>query len=314
MQSTNAEVKRVGLDLFQQWALAFESKPELNYVCDVYRGMKNEGIGTSSPVLVAGRSASFRGSSSSSPFALLRLPLQASASLLLPSSQTQPPSSLPPPLPLGSTRRSAFAAGHPSHSPTGNITAETVERSSTSSARATRCRFLTSGSRRKSGSATRAGARAKRVVWPSSKSGWAGKTERTRLKAHFGLFVGLVSFNRATILHHASRAAGPAPAIPRKSMNPDSDLARAIALSLAESQASSGTNRPGFVPVSSEPPIRGGRKEEGNDGEEDEDLRAAIEASLKEMRDAPSAPVGAEDGDDSRKPVSLLRAFEPRTT
>jgi hypothetical protein len=36
-------VKRVGLDLFQQWALAFQSKPELSYVSDVYRGMKSEG-------------------------------------------------------------------------------------------------------------------------------------------------------------------------------------------------------------------------------------------------------------------------------
>lgn len=63
---------------------------------------------------------------------------------------------------------------------------------------------------------------------------------------------------------------------------------------------SSGHSRPGFVPAtSSEPPIRGGRKEEGVDGgaDDDEDLRAAIEASLREMRDAPSAPAagGAEE-------------------
>jgi len=128
-------------------------------------------------------------------------------------------------------------------------------------------------------------------------------------RARSSTLLHLSSFRRRASILHAQKqaAAGPAPAIPRKSHHPDSDLARAIALSLAEAQASSGTNRPGFVPTVSEPPIRGGRKEEGTDGEEDEDLRAAIEASLKEMRDAPSAPVGGEEngGEDSRRPVSF---------
>ena len=46
MQSTNPEVKRVGLDLFQQWALAFQAKPELSYLPEVYRNMKDEGRST----------------------------------------------------------------------------------------------------------------------------------------------------------------------------------------------------------------------------------------------------------------------------
>ncbi|CAE6464366.1 unnamed protein product [Rhizoctonia solani] len=71
----------------------------------------------------------------------------------------------------------------------------------------------------------------------------------------------------------------------------DDDLQRAIALSLAEAQANASghRDRPGYVPaVRSEPPL-------AEYGEEDADLRAAIEASLRESQ-APraSAPVPEE--------------------
>ncbi|CUA71368.1 Vacuolar protein sorting-associated protein 27 [Neurospora crassa OR74A] [Rhizoctonia solani] len=75
----------------------------------------------------------------------------------------------------------------------------------------------------------------------------------------------------------------------------DDDLQRAIALSLAEAQANANgyTDRPGYVPATrSEPPV-------AEYGEEDADLRAAIEASLRESQaprasaPAPEEPVAA---------------------
>lgn len=76
----------------------------------------------------------------------------------------------------------------------------------------------------------------------------------------------------------------------------DDDLQRAIALSLAEAQANANgyTDRPGYVPAArSEPPLA---EPTSGDGEEDADLRAAIEASLREAQ-APqaSAPAPAEE-------------------
>jgi growth factor-regulated tyrosine kinase substrate len=70
----------------------------------------------------------------------------------------------------------------------------------------------------------------------------------------------------------------------------DDDLQRAIALSLAEAQANANgyTDRPGYVPAArSEPPLA-----EYADGEEDAELRAAIEASLREAQ-APRASAPA---------------------
>lgn len=74
----------------------------------------------------------------------------------------------------------------------------------------------------------------------------------------------------------------------------DDDLQRAIALSLAEAQANANgySDRPGYVPAArSEPPLA-----ETTAGEEDADLRAAIEASLREAQ-APqaSAPAPVEE-------------------
>jgi growth factor-regulated tyrosine kinase substrate len=68
----------------------------------------------------------------------------------------------------------------------------------------------------------------------------------------------------------------------------DDDLQRAIALSLAETQANVNgySDRPGYVPAArSEPPL-------AEYGEEDADLRAAIEASLREAQ-APQASAPA---------------------
>ncbi|KAL5640611.1 hypothetical protein ACGC1H_001179 [Rhizoctonia solani] len=75
----------------------------------------------------------------------------------------------------------------------------------------------------------------------------------------------------------------------------DDDLQRAIALSLAEAQANANgySDRPGYVPTArSEPPL-------AEHGEEDAELRAAIEASLRESQaprasaPAPEEPVAA---------------------
>lgn len=77
----------------------------------------------------------------------------------------------------------------------------------------------------------------------------------------------------------------PAPAVPgrtpRSRRDFDADLQRAIELSLAQSQ-------PGQLQPS-EPPIA-----LRSDMSEDEQMRLAIEASLRDMEQAPSAPVGEE--------------------
>lgn len=89
-----------------------------------------------------------------------------------------------------------------------------------------------------------------------------------------------------------SKPAGPAPAVPgrtpRSRADYDADLQRAIELSLAESR-----NMGGVPIVGSEPPLsRKGRTAE----DDDEELRLAIEASLREMEMArPSAPNGYDE-------------------
>ena len=88
----------------------------------------------------------------------------------------------------------------------------------------------------------------------------------------------------------------------------DTDLQRAIRASLAETGArNGGSYRPGYVPSqpspsaykyqSSEPPLvdRKTRPDATNDEDEDPDLKAAIEASLREANaPRPSAPVSSE--------------------
>jgi growth factor-regulated tyrosine kinase substrate len=80
----------------------------------------------------------------------------------------------------------------------------------------------------------------------------------------------------------------PAPAVPgrtpRTRQDLDADLQRAIELSLQDV-------RPGRNFVGSEPPLRASNPED-----DDEQLRLAIEASLREMEMArPSAPAGSDE-------------------
>ena len=80
----------------------------------------------------------------------------------------------------------------------------------------------------------------------------------------------------------------------------DSELQRAIQLSLEE-VGSAGTKRPGYVPspspwqVSEPPLVVQSRQSNVADEEDDPELRAAIEASLREANaPRPSAPLGIE--------------------
>ena len=84
-----------------------------------------------------------------------------------------------------------------------------------------------------------------------------------------------------------------APAVPgrtpRTRQDLDADLQRAIELSLAESQPS------GSKYIGSEPPLR---PKAGTLEDDDEEMRLAIEASLREMeRERPTAPEGNEEPD-----------------
>ncbi|KIY65399.1 ubiquitin binding protein [Cylindrobasidium torrendii FP15055 ss-10] len=69
----------------------------------------------------------------------------------------------------------------------------------------------------------------------------------------------------------------------------DADLQRAIQLSLQETGLDA---RPGYVP--SEPPILDRRTRPAFSEEDDPDLRAAIEASLRESEQRPSAPIAVD--------------------
>jgi growth factor-regulated tyrosine kinase substrate len=101
--------------------------------------------------------------------------------------------------------------------------------------------------------------------------------------------------------------------------NTDHDLARAIELSLRETQA--GQNRAGYVPlnetpkqwITSEPPLIE-RNQARQQVEEDEDLRAAIEASLREAHAPhPSAPIAEPETGGNRiseSPVASIPSYE----
>ncbi|KAK4688577.1 hepatocyte growth factor-regulated tyrosine kinase substrate, partial [Tremellales sp. Uapishka_1] len=106
-------------------------------------------------------------------------------------------------------------------------------------------------------------------------------------------------------------ATGPAPSLPssktpRSRHDLDADLQRAIELSLAEAQPG-GSN---FVP--SEPPIA--RKSAAAVEDDDEEMRLAIEASLREMEKArPSAPRGLEEPEFKPLPTYDLNSREAET-
>ncbi|CED83781.1 Membrane trafficking and cell signaling protein HRS, contains VHS and FYVE domains [Phaffia rhodozyma] len=253
IQTVNHEVKKIGLDFFQQWALAFQSKPELSYVYEVYKSMKQDGINFPSP-----------------------------------------PTSIPTALLSTST------------APTW-IDSEVC----------LRCRTAFSFTNRKHHCRNCGKVFDQQCSSHSMPLPWFGITDEVRVCD------GCWSKSKTGgLAKEAVKQQQKAPQIPGKSAAPRSradkeneDLQRAIALSLAESSSSS---RTGFVPAEpygamSEPPLRGkdGRRLEGNDSnrhaaqendEDDPDLLAAIEATLRDMRDAPSAPAGipSEDVENTR--------------
>ncbi|KAH7103207.1 ubiquitin binding protein [Auriculariales sp. MPI-PUGE-AT-0066] len=123
--------------------------------------------------------------------------------------------------------------------------------------------------------------------------------------------------------HHRSQSFGGSTALSRRH---DPDLQRAIELSLQESQSSSsGHHRPGYVPAQpsnwqvSEPPLvnYSSRPQVAPQGEDDDpELRAAIEASLREAN-APkaSAPMPLETPTEERsRPAMVLPNYDLDTT
>lgn len=151
-QTTNHDVKSLGLDLFQQWALTYTTKDELTYLVESYHSLKHSGA-SPSPVLLLLRPPSphihlhereSRAKLIQNP-CIQPEPTQASPSPLLhpqpPSPQPQP-SPLPPPFHPGKTPPSAHAAGPPFHLQTENTTVETAVASSIRLARGRRWRYL----------------------------------------------------------------------------------------------------------------------------------------------------------------------------
>ncbi|TXT08618.1 hypothetical protein VHUM_02746 [Vanrija humicola] len=98
----------------------------------------------------------------------------------------------------------------------------------------------------------------------------------------------------------------PAPAVPartpRSRHHYDADLQRAIELSLAQSQ-------PGGL-IGSEPPLA---LKSGSADDDDEQLRLAIEASLREYNARPSAPIGSEEPEFKPLPTFDLAPRETET-
>ena len=98
----------------------------------------------------------------------------------------------------------------------------------------------------------------------------------------------LHSFDVLKPPHHPSNTRGPRSKLVRDS---DVDLQRAIQLSLEEAGVSGALPRSGYAP--SQPPLTNIPTSDpaGSDLEDDPDLRAAIEASLRDVSNpAPSAP------------------------
>lgn len=100
--------------------------------------------------------------------------------------------------------------------------------------------------------------------------------------------------------HHLSNARGPRS---KASRDPETDLQRAIQLSLEDAGVSGALTRSGYVP--SQPPskINPTSNPTDSDPDNDPDLKAAIEASLREASNpVPSAPLSA----DFTQPVASI--------
>ncbi|CAE6389706.1 unnamed protein product [Rhizoctonia solani] len=235
----NYEVKSKMLRLVQNWALAFESKPSLGYVPEVYRSLKNQGFNFPPPDTTAKAKALL---------ATRTAPEWIDSDVCL-------------------RCRTPFTFTNRKH----------------------HCRNCGQVFDQQCSSRTAAlphfGIAQEVRVCDSC---WTSlKMDKTRAQSP--------ELSRTKSTHSRSNSRKE----PRRSRvggdTADDDLQRAIALSLAEAQANANgyTDRPGYVPATrSEPPV-------AEYGEEDADLRAAIEASLRESQaprasaPAPEEPVAA---------------------
>ncbi|WWC71583.1 uncharacterized protein I206_105541 [Kwoniella pini CBS 10737] len=231
---TNAEVKQMLLKVFQQWALAFQSKKELAFFVDVYNELKNSGI-----------------------------------------------SFPPPPAPI------------PSHLLTTSTAPAWVD-----SDVCMRCRTAFTFTNRKHH------CRNCGLVFDQACS------SRTMPIPRFGITEEVRVCESCWVKSGKGKTPdGPAPAVPgrtpRSRADVDADLQRAIELSLAESQPG-GSNF-----IGSEPPIA---RKNATAEEDDEDLRLAIEASLRDMERArPSAPTGYDEPEYKPLPTFDLAPRETET-
>ncbi|QRV76900.1 vacuolar protein sorting-associated protein 27 [Ceratobasidium sp. AG-Ba] len=204
----NFEVKNKMLKLIQNWSLAFEQKPALGYVSEVYKSLKNQGFKFPTP------------------------DTSAKAKALL------------------ATRTA------PEWIDSDVTIVETAAKFSTNNVPPVHQRSLILG------------------LHKSARSPSRGDSKVSRSHSH-------------SHSHSHSRKDSRRPHRAGEDTM-DSDLQRAIALSLAEAQANANgySDRPGYVPAArSEPPL-------AEYGEEDADLKAAIEASLREAQ-APQASAPA---------------------
>ncbi|WWC90727.1 uncharacterized protein L201_005664 [Kwoniella dendrophila CBS 6074] len=232
--TTSPEVKQMLLKLFQQWALAFQTKRELAFFVDVYNELKNSGI-------------------------------------------LFPPSSAPIPSHLLTTSTAPAWAD---------------------SDVCMRCRTAFTFTNRKHH------CRNCGLVFDQACS------SKTMALPKFGITEEVRVCESCYVKSGKGKTSdGPAPVVPgrtpRSRADLDADLQRAIELSLAESQPG-GSNF-----IGSEPPIA---KKTGTVEEDDEELRLAIEASLRDMERArPSAPTGYDEPEFKPLPTFDLAPRETET-
>lgn len=270
MPTLNLDVKTKILRLIQNWALAFEGKPALAYVSEVYRSLQREGVSFGSDACNASECCG----------KALRSPLETLLRRVLPWWTLRLPQS-------GLTQTSVCGVVRHSRSRTASITAGIVVRSSISSARPKLFHYHTLGSRRMFVFVTHATTDCTRKL-----QGTVDELFR------FLPELELLAFLRN---HRPSQSVSSSRHRTARDMY-DAELQRAIQLSLEEVGAAGG-HRPGYVPSptpwqSSEPPLVDRRTHSyvssprAEEEEEDPDLKAAIEASLREANaPRPSAPI-----------------------